>query len=99
MRLLYGQDAEIKYPIDETIFASDSEYNEERRVSITMDLGGTPKTNDRLVQYNDTDSSLIDAEAVVESVQIIDLDNRKYGLSISLTHRGEFVFKKISYHL
>ena len=94
MRLLYGQDAEIKYPIDETIFASDSEYSEERRVSITMDLGGTPKVNDKLVQYNETDSSIIDAEAVVESVQIIDLDNRKYGLSISLTHRGEFVFNK-----
>ena len=94
MRLLYGQDAEIKYPIDETIFASDSAYSEERRVSITMELGGTPKVNDKLVQYNEADSSIIDAEAIVESVQIIDLDNRKYGLSISLTHRGEFVFNK-----
>ena len=94
MRLLYGQDAEIKYPIDETIFASDSAYSEERRVSITMELGGTPKVNDKLVQYNETDSSIIDADAVVESVQIIDLDNRKYGLSISLTHRGEFVENK-----
>ena len=28
MRLLYGEDAEIKYPIDETVFASDSGFNE-----------------------------------------------------------------------
>ena len=30
------EDAEIKYPIDETVFASDSRFNEERRLSITM---------------------------------------------------------------
>ena len=59
MRLLYGEDAEIKYPIDETVFASDSGFNEERRLSITMNLGGTPKQNDKIVQYDDTDLSLI----------------------------------------
>ena len=94
MRLLYGEDAEIKYPIDETVFASDSGFNEERRLSITMNLGGTPKQNDKIVQYDDTDPSLIIAEAVVESAYIIDLANREYSLSISLSHRGEFVKNK-----
>ena len=98
MRLLYGMDAELKYPIDQTIHASVSGYKEERRVSITMnttsDAGGIPKQNDKLVQYNDVDSTIIDAEAIVENVSIIDLDDREYSLSISLTHRGEFVKNK-----
>jgi len=96
MRLLYGEDAEIKYPIDETVFASDSGFNEERRLSITMDLGATPKQNDKIVQYNDTDPTLIDAEAIVENAYITDLENREYSLSISLSHRGEFVKNKIA---
>ena len=94
MRLLYGQDAELKYPIDQTIHMSESAYSEERRVSITMDVGGVPKQNDKLVQYNDLDSSVIDAEAIVENVYITDLSNREYSLSISFTHRGEFVKNK-----
>ena len=97
MRLLYGEDAEIKYPIDETVFASDSGFNEERRLSITMDLGATPKQTDKIVQYNDTDTTLVDAEAIVENAYITDLENREYSLSISLTHRGEFVKNKIAY--
>ena len=97
MRLLYGEDAEIKYPIDETVFASDSGFNEERRLSITMDLGVPPKQTDKIVQYNDTDTTLVDAEAIVENAYITDLENREYSLSISLTHRGEFVKNKIAY--
>ena len=96
MRLLYGEDAEIKYPIDETAFASESGYNEERRLSITMNLGATPKATDKIVQYNDNDPTLIDAEAIVENAYITDADEREYSLSISLTHRGEFVKNKIA---
>ena len=96
MRLLYGEDAEIKYPIDETAFASESGYNEERRLSITMNLGATPKPTDKIVQYNDNDPTLIDAEAIVENAYITDADEREYSLSISLTHRGEFVKNKIA---
>ena len=97
MRLLYGEDAEIKYPIDETVFASDSGFNEERRLSITMDLGATPKQTDKIIQYNDVDTTLIDAEAIVENAYITDLENREYSLSISLSHRGEFVKNKVAY--
>ena len=96
MRLLYGQDAEIKYPIDETIFASESGFNVDRRLSITMDLGATPKATDKIVQYNESDGTIIDAEAIVESAQIISLANREYSLKISLEHRGEFAFNKVA---
>ena len=96
MRLLYGQDAEIKYPIDETIFASQSGFNVDRRLAITMDLGATPKATDKIVQYNEADGTIIDAEAIVESAQIISLANREYSLKISLDHRGEFAFNKVA---
>ena len=39
----------------------------------------------------------VDAEAIVENAYITDLENREYSLSISLTHRGEFVKNKIAY--
>ena len=96
MRLLYGQDAEIKYPIDETIFASQSGFNVDRILAITMDLGATPKATDKIVQYNEADGTIIDAEAIVESAQIISLANREYSLKISLDHRGEFAFNKVA---
>ena len=52
------------------------------------------KQYDKLVHYNDLDSSVIDAEAIVENVYITVLSNREYSLSISFTHRGEFVKNK-----
>lgn len=90
MRILYGLNSEIKYPIDETVFASDSNYSEDRRMFVVMDAGGTPQATDRIVQYNEVDVTQIDAEAVVEQVNIISTTNRQYSLSISDTHRGTF---------
>ena len=49
-----------------------------------------PQAADRIVQYNEVDTTLIDAEAVVEQVNIISATNRQYSLSISDTHRGTF---------
>ena len=62
-----------------------------------MDQGAIPKQTDKIVQYNDVDTTLVDAEAIVENAYITDLENREYSLSISLTHRGEFVKNKIAY--
>tara|TARA_B100001939_G_C16947545_1_gene620935 strand:- start:6514 stop:10278 length:3765 start_codon:yes stop_codon:yes gene_type:complete len=91
MRLLFGQNATIKYPIDETTSASDSDWQETRRMNITMTSGlGKPKATDKVVQYNQNDASIIDAEAIIEQVQIIDLNDFRYSISISTTHRGEF---------
>lgn len=93
MRLLYGEDAEISYPIDETVFASDSGYAEDRRLAIGM-VKGVPKTNDRIRQYDVNDSSIVTAEAIVEQVSPIDLANNEYSLSITREHKGVFEFNK-----
>ena len=37
LRLLYGQDAEIRYLIDETIQVSESGHNHQRRIAVVMD--------------------------------------------------------------
>lgn len=89
MRILYGQNAEIKYPIDETVFASDSGYQEDRRMNLVMD-NGVPKNTDKVIQYNEVDATLIDAEAVIDQVEIISTANKQYSVSISDTHRGTF---------
>ena len=93
MRLLYGEDAEIKYPIDETVFASESGYIEERRLAIAM-VSGAPKSNDRIRQYDVSDATIVTAEAIVEQVSPIDLANNIYSLSITREHRGVFEFNK-----
>jgi len=94
MRILYGLNSEIKYPIDETIFASESDFSEDRRMFVVMDAGGTPQATDKVVQYNEENVTQIDAEAVVEQVTIINVSNRQYSISISDTHRGTFLPNK-----
>ena len=95
MRLLYGEDAEITYPIDETVFASESGYGEDRRLAISMNLSqAVPSATDRIRQYDINDASIVTAEAVVEQVSPIDLANNEYSLSISKDHRGTFEFNK-----
>ena len=89
MRILYGQNAEIKYPIDETVFASTSGYQEDRRMNLVMD-NGVPKNTDKVVQYNEVDPTFIDAEAVIDQVEILSTINKQYSVSISDTHRGTF---------
>lgn len=94
MRILYGLNSEIKYPIDETIFASESDFSEDRRMFVVMDAGGIPQATDKIIQYNEEKVTQIDAEAVVEQVTIINVSNRQYSISISDTHRGTFLPNK-----
>jgi hypothetical protein len=94
MRILYGLNSEIKYPIDETIFASESDFSEDRRMFVVMDAGGIPQATDKIIQYNEDNVTQIDAEAVVEQVTIINVSNRQYSISISDTHRGTFLPNK-----
>ena len=93
MRILYGLNSEVKYPIDETIFAGKNDYDEDRRVFVQMDSGefsGVPKATDRIVQYSSTDVNVISAEAVVEQVLIKNINNREYSVKISRSHEGIF---------
>ena len=95
MRLLYGEEAEIKYPVDETVVLSESKFNEERRMAIRMtDAGKIPLATDKIVQYDTAIPTLVSAEAIIENVYIIDQASDRYSIGISLTHRGEFEFNR-----
>ena len=96
MRLLYGEDAEIKYPVDETVVLSESKFNEERRMTVKMTVADkVPVATDKIKQFSLDDSTLVTAEAVVESVTIIDQSNDIYSVSMSYLHRGEFEFNRL----
>ena len=96
MRLLYGEDAEIKYPVDETVVLSDSKFSEERRMTVKMTVADKlPVATDKIKQFDVSTPTLVSAEAVVESVTIIDQSNDIYSISISYLHRGEFEFNRL----
>ena len=88
MRVLYQDDAEVRYPINETMFVSDSSYSQQRRMVVKMDREVLPKVNDKITKYK-TDGS-IDAEAIVESVYVKDTPNNLYSIEITDNHYGVF---------
>ena len=89
MRLMYGQDAEVRYPINETIFASDSDYNQQKRISVTMSESGTaPESNDKVTQF-DNQGKII-AQAIVENVYVTDTTDLTYSIHIGNSSVGEF---------
>jgi len=91
MRLLYGDDAEVRYPYNETIFASDSDYSQERRVNVKMTIQGrVPVATDKIVEYRDSTKTAIQAESVIESVYVLDINNDEYSLEITDNHKGTF---------
>ena len=93
MRILYNEDAEIRYPDNETIYASESDYSQKRRVNVLMsDLRVAPSATDKIVQY-DANNRVI-AESIVENVFPIDTENGKYSLEITDNHKGEFQFNQ-----
>mgnify|MGYP003314602557 CR=1 FL=1 len=85
MRLLYAQDAEIRYPDNETIYVSESNYNEERRLVILMPDEKVPAETDKLT-YLDSDGVTILAEANIERINT--LATNTYSCSISRNHYG-----------
>jgi len=88
MRLLYAQDAEIRYPINETIHVSESGYSQQRRMRVTM-TSGIPEANDKITQYA-LDGRTITAQAVIENVYIDNSETGLYSLEIMNNHVGEF---------
>ena len=90
LRLLYGEDATVRYPIDETIFASDSDYNEQRRMTVVMDnVNQLPKSTDKIIQYKE-DGISVAADTVIENVYVLDSPLGEYSLHVSNTHAGTF---------
>lgn len=90
LRVLFGQDAEITYPIDQTISASESDYSDKRRLTVVMDNVNTlPSATDKIIQYQDDGITTL-AEAIVENVFEISAVNGQYSLEISNNHFGTF---------
>lgn len=88
MRLLYAQDAEIRYPDKETIYISESGYNEERRLVLHMTQDKVPSETDKITYYA-SDNKTILAEANIERLNTLTSDI--YSCSISRNHYGTFV--------
>ena len=90
MRLLYGQDASVRYPDNETIYVSDSDYNQERRMVVEMDVNsGLPSATDMITEYAIDGKSVL-AESRLEAVYTLDADNRIYSLDIQQNHFGVY---------
>ena len=88
MRLLYGQDATIRYPDNETIYLNQSDYSQVRRMRVQVN-SAPPQQTDRIIQYQ-TGTKIIEAESVVENVFVDSVEDRKYSLEITDNHIGEF---------
>ena len=87
MRLLYGQDAEVRYPDNETLYVSTSDYNEERRLVLHMTTDQVPSETDKIT-YTSADGTIL-AEANIERLNTLTTDI--YSCSISRNHYGTFV--------
>jgi len=88
MRVLYAQDATIRYPIEETIHVGESGYSEKRRMRVTM-TSGIPEANDKVTQYASNGID-IEAQAVIDYVHIDDASTNLYSLEIMNNHAGVF---------
>ena len=90
MRILYNEDAEIRYPDNETIYASESDYSQKRRVNVLMsDLRVAPSSTDKITQF--TSDNRIQAESIVENVFPINTSTGEYSLEITDNHQGTFL--------
>jgi hypothetical protein len=94
MRLLFGQDAEIRYPDNETMYLSDSNYNQRRSLAVRM-TSGIPSATDKITEYyDDSNRRIVTAQANVENVYAIDTENGIYYCDITQNHYGEFTIGK-----
>ena len=89
MRILFGEDAELRYPINEVIFASDSDFNQQRRLVVVMDADTLPSATDKITKY-DTDGKTVLVESVVENVYTKSTADRIYSLEVKNSHYGTF---------
>jgi len=95
MRLLFGQDAEIRYPDNETMYLSDSNYNQRRSLAVRM-TSGIPNATDQIIEYyDDVNRKVVTAEANVENVYTINTNNGLYYCDITQNHYGDFTIGKV----
>lgn len=87
MRVLYAQDAEVRYPVKELITVGESGYSQQRKMRVTM-TNGIPEANDKVTQYS-ADGLTIVAQAIIENVYV-DVGDNNYSFEISNNHVGTF---------
>ena len=88
MRILYQQDAEVAYPIENTLHASDSSWIEPNIIQAYV-ANGQPPNNGKVVRYA-ADGVTIEAEAIIENVYFTAGDETAYRCEISVNHLGTF---------
>ncbi len=89
LRLLYGQEAEVKYPYDNTIKSSESSYGSSRRMVVNVPLErDAPQPTDTITEY--TSGRVIYAQGIVNLVYPEPGSNTLYSLDITNTASKEF---------
>jgi len=88
MRILYQQDAEVAYPIENTLHASESSWNEPNVIQVFLS-NGQPPNNGKIIKYS-ADGVTIEAEAIIENVYFDPADETAYRCEISINHLGTF---------
>jgi len=90
MRIMFGQDAEVRYPIDETSHVSESDYSQRRRMVVQLTNSNLlPKSTDKIQHLRSSDSFVL-AESIIEQVFTLDAAEGIYSLEIMDNHVGTF---------
>ena len=80
IRLLYGNDSEIFYPNDTTLYTSESDYSQSKRMTIEMvNTARVPKPTDKITQYGE--NRIIQAQSLIEQVSF--LGNGIYSIDVT----------------
>ncbi len=90
LRLLYGEEAEITYPFDNTLKASESSYDQERRMVVHVPITeNAPKATDTIIQYAG-DGETIYAQGIINIVYPVVGSTVLYSLNITNVASKEF---------
>ena len=88
LRLLYGQEAEVKYPYDNTIKSSESSYGSERRMVVNVPvIKDAPQATDTITEY---ESGVIYAQGIINVVYPVVGSTTLYSLDITNIASKEF---------
>jgi len=88
LRLLYGQEAEISYPFDNTIKSSESSYAEERRMVVNIPIEkDKPQATDTITEY---EAGVIYAQGIVNIVYPVVGSDTLFSLDITNIASKEF---------
>ncbi len=88
LRLLYGQEAEVSYPYDNTIKSSDSSYASERRMVVNIPIEkDRPQATDTITEY---EGGVVYAQGIVNIVYPVVGSDTLFSLDITNIASKEF---------